>query len=253
MLTSKQKEKLGVLFTIANSIRLSVLRTSLTGKNVYCHCCKSQFRKFATFGNPKRLNAWCPKCQSLERHRLLSVFLERETNLYCQSIKLLHIAPEDAFFNRFNTSKNIEYYPVDIFPNLYPKGTAYFNLLENECPDNCYDAIICNHVFQYIENDKKAMSEVYRLLKPGGWALLQVPLNKKLGKTLEDDNIVDPKEREKFFGLKEHTRFYSLDYKDRLEKAGLTVNVIDYTGKFTEQEIFRFGFYKDDDIYFATK
>lgn len=166
---------------------------------------------------------------------------------------MLHVAPEHAFFDLFKKSKNIDYHPVDIFPHLYPKGTAYLNILDNTVADNTYDVIICNHVFQYIEDDRKAMSEIYRMMKPGGWAIVQVPLNKTLGKTFEDSSIVDPNERERLFGLKEHYRFYSLDYKDRLESVGFEVNVIDYTGKFTDEENRRFGFYKGDDVYMAVK
>jgi len=253
MLTSVQKEKLGPIFTIANFIRLKILRIVLAGKNVWCPCCKTSFRKFAAFGNPRRQNAWCPKCQSLERHRLLWMFLEKETDLYKKPVKMLHVAPEEAFFKLFKGSSNIDYHPVDIFPHLYPKGTTYFNLLENDSPDNIYNVIICNHVFQYIEDDHTAMSEVFRLLNPGGWAILQVPLNKSLGKTFEDKSIIDPKERERLFGLKEHTRFYSSDYKNRLENVGFTVNAIDYTSKFTEDEIRKFGFYQGDDIYLGVK
>ncbi|MFL5786920.1 MAG: class I SAM-dependent methyltransferase [Flavisolibacter sp.] len=253
MMTTKTKESLGIMFNIANEVRLAYLRVKHQGQGVECTCCGSQFKSFASFGVPRRPNAWCPKCESLERHRLLWKFLEEKTNFYTSKLKILHVAPETVFFKFIKKMKNIDYYPADKFPAVYPNGTHYIDLLEIDFPENSFDAIICNHVFQYIENDRKAISEIYRVLKPGGWAILQVPINKKLKVTYEDPTITDPIEREKAFGLKEHVRFYGLDYADRLREAGFNVSVIDYCEEFTEEEVKRFGFWKGDGIYFVSK
>ncbi len=253
MLSTKQKESLGVLFVIANKARLIYLRLKYRGNEVYCACCGSTFSAFAPFGNIKRKNAWCPKCESLERHRLLSMYFKNKTDIYSKPLKVLHIAPEIAFFNHFKSQENLDYNPVDIYPHLYPKGTKYLNVLKNDLPDNTYDVIICNHVFQYIEEDRKAMKELYRIMKHGGWGVMQVPYDKKREITYEDSSIKDPLEREKAFGLKEHVRFYGLDYADRLREAGFNVSIQDYTSEFSDEENFKYGFWKGDPIFLVTK
>jgi SAM-dependent methyltransferase len=253
MISTKTKESLGVLFDIANSVRLSFLRAKHKGEGVECTCCGSHFKTFASFGVPRRPNAWCPKCESLERHRLLWKFLEDKTNFYTANLKVLHVAPETVFFKFISKQKNIDYYPADKFPTVYPRGTHFIDLLNINFGDNTFDAIICNHVFQYIEEDRKAMAELYRVLKPGGWAILQVPIDKKLSRTYEDDSITDPKEREREFGLAEHVRFYGLDYINRLSEVGFKVIVDDFCEEFSEADINRYGFWRGDAIYFCTK
>lgn len=253
MLSTKAKESLGPIFPIANKIRLLYLRLKYAGNTVVCACCKSSFREFAPFGDNRRKNAWCPKCESLERHRLLWMYFENKTNLYKAPLKVLHIAPETVFFRLFKKQKNIDYHPGDIYPNLCPKGTAYFDLLNHNLPDNSFDVIICNHVFQYIEDDKKAMEQVYKLMKKGGWGVMQVPIDTSRKVTYEDYTITDPKERVKAFGLKEHVRYYSYDYADRLITAGFSVLVDDYTAAFTDEEIHKYGFWKGDAVYYCTK
>ncbi len=253
MLSTKVKKSLGPIFPIANKIRLFFLRFKYAGNNVVCTCCKSRFREFAPFGDSRRKNAWCPKCESLERHRLLWMYFENRTNLYKSPLKVLHIAPETVFFHLFRKQKNIDYHPGDIYPHLYPKGTVYFDLLNHDLPDNSFDVIICNHVFQYIEDDKKAMQNIYKLMKKGGWGIMQVPIDTTRSVTYEDNSITDPLEREKAFGLKEHVRYYSYDYADKLRNAGFNVTVDDYTAQFTEQEIYKYGFWKGDAVYYCTK
>lgn len=253
MLSTKFKESLGPLFPIANKLRLIFLKIKYRGNSVLCPCCKSSFREFAPFGDSRRKNAWCPNCQGLERHRLLWMYFEKKTNLYQRPLKVLHVAPEDIFFNHFKKQQNIDYYPVDIYPNLYPNGTKYFDLLNPGADVEKYDVIICNHVFQYIEEDKRAMANIYKLMKPGGWGIMQVPINGKNPVTYEDASITDPLERLKAFGLKEHVRYYGLDYADRLRDAGFKVNVDDYTKEFSDKDNYKYGFWKGDAVYYCTK
>jgi SAM-dependent methyltransferase len=253
MLSTKAKESLGFIFPVLNKARLSWLRVQHAGDKVYCPCCKSKFREFARFGGNRRKNAWCPKCESLERHRLLWIYFENKTDLYRKPIRLLHVAPETVFYNHFVRQRNIEYYPADKFNNLYPTGTKYIDILDIDLPDESFDAVICNHVFQYIEEDRKAMRELYRVLKKGGWAIMQVPINKSLQKTYEDPSITDPLEREKAFGLKDHVRFYAMDYVDRLKEAGFITKVDDYTAEFSDEDNFKFGFWKGDAVFYCTK
>lgn len=253
MLSTKVKESLGPLFTIANKIRLVYLRIKYAGNQVQCTCCGSRFREFAPFGGNRRKNAWCPSCESLERHRLLWMYFENKTDLYTAPLKVLHISPETVFFHRLKKLKNIEYHPVDIYPHMYPEGTVFFDLLNPGLPDNSFDVIICNHVFQYIEDDKRAMHNIYKLMKKGGWGILQVPIDTTRTVTYEDRSITDPLEREKAYGLKDHVRYYSYDYADKLRSAGFHVKVDDYTAEFSDEEIHKYGFWKGDAIYYCTK
>ena len=98
MLSTRSKEALGPLFPILNKIRLVYLKLKYAGDRVLCPCCKSTYREFAPFGNDHRQNAWCPNCESLERHRLLWMYFDNKTNLYTKPLKVLHIAPETIFF-----------------------------------------------------------------------------------------------------------------------------------------------------------
>jgi len=253
MLSTKAKESMGFLFPILNKLRLQWLRVKYAGDKVYCPCCGSKYREFAPFGGGRRKNAWCPKCESLERHRLLWMYFDNKTNLYQKPLRLLHIAPETIFYNHFIKQSNIDYYPADKFNKMYPAGTHYIDVLDIKMPDESFDVIICNHVFQYIEEDMKAMKELHRVLKKGGWAIMQVPINKQLEKTFEDPTITDPVEREKAFGLKDHVRFYAMDYADKLRAAGFSVKVDDYTASFSEQDNFKYGFWKGDPIFYCTR
>lgn len=253
MLSTNSRMIIKRFFPFANKLRLKYLRFRLKGNEVFCVCCNSVFKKFAPFGAIKRDNAWCPQCESLERDRLLWLFLQNRTNIYEKEVNLLHVAPERILYKKFSNTSNINYFPVDKFNELYPKGTQYLDLLDNNLPDHNFDVIICNHVFQYIENDKKAMCEVYRLLKKGGWAILQVPINAGVKETQEDLSITDPKIREKLYGLSEHVRYYGLDYKIKLSEAGFSVTIDDYTKEFTDEEIAKYGFWKGDPIYLCTK
>src|SRR4249920_3892182 len=97
---------------------------------------------------------------------------------------------------------------------------------------NCFDVIICNHVLEHIPNDRQAMSDLYRVLKPGGWAILQVPISLSLDRTYEDPTAVTREEREKKFGQHDHVRIYAKDYKDRLENVGFTVEVYSFRKEF---------------------
>lgn len=229
------------------------MKLKYAGNSVVCPCCKSTFREFAPFGDSRRKNAWCPSCEGLERHRLLWIYFEKKTNIYSRPLKVLHIAPETIFFKQFSKQQNIDYYPVDIFPHLYPSGTKYFDVLNPSYPDNSFDVIICNHVFQYIEEDKKAMKNIYNLMKPGGWGIMQVPIDTTRKVTYEDSSITNPQDRLKAFGLKEHVRYYSYDYADRLRDAGFVVTVDDFTATFTDAEIYKYGFWKGDAIYYCSK
>lgn len=231
---------------------------ALEGNTVHCVCCSKSFITFLPGGVvQKRPNALCPNCGSLERHRLIWHYLSHQTNLLQDRIKLLHIAPEKLFFQIFSTLPNVEYVPGAKFgegyEDEYPTGTLNIDLTQIDIADDTFDAILCSHVLEHIPDDAKAMKELYRVLKPGGWAILQVPLNPELETTYEDFSITDPKEREKAFGQYDHVRVYGNDYGSRLKRAGFVVNRIPYAqDNFKKEDAFRFGI-SNEDVFLVKK
>lgn len=228
------------------------------GDNVSCPICNSTFRVFATYGVDKRKNARCLNCNSLERHRLLWKYLNEKTNhLEGKKFKMLHFAPQRMFLKKFSSHPNIDYTPCDINPETY----EYYNIHKIEkvdvmnipFSDNSFDMVMCNHVLEHIEDYKVGMSELYRVMKKGGWGIFQVPIDYSRETTFEDDSITDPKERERVFGQFDHLRIFGKDYKNQLESVGFNVTENNYVNQFTDEEINKFGFSKDEKIYYCVK
>mgnify|MGYP001162680812 FL=1 len=194
----------------------------------------SSFRKFLPYGyNKIRKNALSPSTFSLERHRLLWLYLQNETDFFLKKMKVLHFAPEAAFLEKFKKLKNISYDTIDLNSPLADIKADICNL---PIKNNSYDFILCNHVLEHIIDDKKAMNELYRILKKDGIGIFQVPLNISSKKTYEDFSITDPKERNKAFGQYDHVRIYGMDFFERLENVGFKVEKCEYTAKFTCEE-----------------
>ena len=204
------------------------------------------YRKFLPYGYVKqRNNALSPGTLSLERHRLLWLYLNNETNFFSKTLKVLHIAPEQCFYNLFKNLKNINYTTFDLNSPLADIKGDICNL---PFKGNSFDFILCNHVLEHINDDKKAMKELYRVLNKNGTAILQVPINQKSSKTFEDSSIVDKKERIEKFGQYDHIRLYGLDYFKKLESFGFKVDPLKYSKEFTESEIIKYGLIKDEII-----
>jgi predicted SAM-dependent methyltransferase len=249
---------------------LSKLRTSYRkvfyfGLSYKCPFCNSNLRTFLphglnfpvlkekkVVGGGYRQNAICPICDSHDRERLLYLYLLYKTDLFQKSKKLLHIAPEPRLKIILRSKINIDYLSADISKkNVMVK----MDITNIEFPNNSFDVIICNHVLEHIIEDGKAISELYRTLKPKGWAILQVPISLTLKNTYEDFSIITIPEREKAFGQGDHVRIYSKDYQERLTQAGFKVYVFKWK---TEAENFggkrnKFGLNGQECIYFAAK
>ena len=218
------------------------------GSRFVCPICEGHFRKFLPFGVKSRANAQCPKCGSLERHRLLWLYLKDRTNFFTDNLRVLEIAPMDFLEHKFQAMPNLDYVSVDLES---PIAMVKMDITDMQFPDNCFDCTICCHVLEHIPDDRKAMREIFRVLKPGGWAILQVPIFGE--KTFEDPTITAPEERERVFGQRDHVRIYGLDYKDRLEDAGFIVKVDDYVKELSDDTIKKYGLMRDESIYFCSK
>lgn len=187
------------------------------------------FRKFLPYGYGKqRDNVLSPSTLSLERHRLLWLYLKNETDFFTAPKKVLHFAPEQAFYKLFRNQKNLDYTTTDLYSPLADVKADICNL---PFEDDQYDLILCNHVLEHIPDDTKAMQELYRVMKPGGMGIFQIPQDLKRETTFEDDSITDPKKRAEIFGQYDHVRVYGRDYFDKLRSIGFKVVEEDYTKK----------------------
>jgi SAM-dependent methyltransferase len=194
----------------------------------------STFRTFLSYGYAKqRVNVLSPSTLSLERHRLLWLYLQNETKFFNKPLRLLHFAPEQAFYERFKRLSHIDYTTTDLNSPLADVKADICNL---PFDDHSFDVILCNHVLEHIKDDTKALQEIYRVLKPKAWAILQIPQDINRQNTFEDDSITDPKERTKIFGQYDHVRVYGMDFFDKLESIGFEVNALEYTNNFTAKE-----------------
>ena len=209
------------------------------------------FSTFLPYGyNNLRKNALSPSTFSLERHRLLWLYLKNETGVFSKKIKLLHFAPEQAFYKSFKKLSNIQYDTIDINS---PLAMIKADICDLPIKDNTYDFILCNHVLEHILDDNKAISELHRVLKKDGVGIFQVPIDMKKEFTFQDDSITDKKERNKIFGQYDHVRVYGKDYFTKLKNAGFKVEEVDYTKNLSKDEIYRFSIVKGEIIPVCTK
>lgn len=204
------------------------------------------FRKFLPYGyENQRENVLSPSTLSLERHRLLWLYLQSETDFFTAPKKVLHFAPEQAFYKRFRKQKNLDYITTDLNSPLADVKADICNL---PFKDNEFDVILCNHVLEHIPDDTKAMQELYRVLKPNGMGIFQIPQDLSREKTFEDNSITDKKERAKIFGQYDHVRIYGKDYFDKLRSVGFTVIEEDYTKKISPEVVDKYRLAKGEII-----
>ena len=223
------------------------------GKGKECPMCGCRRRKFLPYGYVvQRDNALCPNCLSLERHRLLWLYLMRETTLAAEHPRLLHAAPEVALMRKFKELYKecpMKYITADLES---PLADLHFDIQQIPIADGEFDAVICNHIMEHVEDDRKAMRELHRILRPGGWGIILSPVDLQRADTFEDDSITDRDERTRIFGQYDHRRIYGRDYAKRLAEAGFEVEERDYRAEFSaeEQELYALP---EDHIYFVRK
>lgn len=211
------------------------------------------YRKFLPYGyseKSERKNVLSPGTLSLERHRLLWLYLKNKTNFFTTNHSVLHIAPEQCFLPIFRKMHNLKYTTADYES---PIADLHFDLHHSPLSDNSFDVIFCNHVLEHVENDIQCMKELYRMMKPGGWGIFQVPQDISRQQTYEDKSITTPEEREKHFWQKDHVRLYGLDYADRLKSVGFDVIEEDYTKTLSDKETDYYRLPRREKIYLCRK
>lgn len=210
-----------------------------------------QFRTFLPYGYGKqRPNVLSPSTLSLERHRLLWLYLKNETDFFSSPQKVLHFAPEQAFYKRFRKMTHLEYKTTDLNS---PLADVKADICDLPFEDNSYDIIFCNHVLEHIPDDHQAMKELYRVLKPGGLGIFQIPQDLNRETTFEDDTITDKAERARIFGQYDHVRVYGRDYFDKLRAIGFQVEEVDYTSTMSEELIDKYRLAKGEILPIVSK
>ncbi len=232
------------------------MRTSFYPRSVfsrvYCPLCERTARRFRPFGGGtiKRPGAQCPHCESLERHRLIWLYLRNETDLFTgtEPKRMLHVAPEPALHQRLVGEPLIDYLSADLDPGL---ADVQMDITAIDFPADSFDVIYCSHVFEHVPDDARAMRELCRVLRPTGWAILQVPI--LLERTEEDPSLTDPEERLRRFAQRDHVRAYGPDYAERLRAAGFDVRLDRYAERLGPERARRYGVLAEEIVHFCTK
>lgn len=218
-------------------VKRLIRKILFAGNNFYCNCCNSNVRSFMSGGSNHEAiirykiigagyhkNDMCPVCHSGYRQRLIKAYFDYSGLL--NSVKdIMHFAPEESLYHLLN-NKRYNYTTADINPDKYAyySKPVYADLCSLDFDDNSFDLVLVNHILEHIIDDLKAMKEIYRVLKPGGIAIVQVPISPILENTYEDFSICSPEDRLQHFGQIDHVRIYGMDYAKKLSEAGFKVN-----------------------------
>ncbi|GHV00552.1 SAM-dependent methyltransferase [Bacteroidia bacterium] len=216
-----------------------VMRLLYAGRGVECPVCGGRYRRMMPYGyGPVRSNALCPGCLSLERHRLLWLWLIGQSDFFVSAPHTLHVAPERCFIGRFERALGESYVTADLES---PLARVRMDVQAIPFPDETFDVVICNHILEHVEDDRLAMREMHRVMRTGGWGVMLSPVNPERATTHEDASITTPEGRSAAFGQHDHLRDYGRDYPDRLREAGFRVKEIDYCDALTTEQIARFA------------
>lgn len=223
------------------------------GNNVECPVCNRSFSKFLSYGSEvaHRENVLCPYDLTLERHRLMWLYLRNHSDFFtAPMLSVLHIAPEQCFIDRFKMQSNLSYLTGDL---ISPIADLHFDLHQIPLEDHRFDVVFCNHVMEHVTDPNQCMKEIFRVMKPGGWAIMQVPQDMTREKTLEDPNITTPEDREKFYWQKDHVRLFGKDYPTYLQNAGFVVEEFWLKNHLSPEIFERFRIAADEVLYIAKK
>ena len=221
------------------------------GSGRLCPVCKAEAKVFLPFGSPRRSEALCWRCHSLERQRFLWHFLETRCKPnYPDNADFLHLAPESCLATGLKRWYPTGYVSADL---LRDDVDVKLDVTDSHLPDERFDMICCSHVLEHVDDDRAAIREIYRMLKAGGTALLMVPITEEV--TYEDPNVTSPEEREEKFGQSDHVRAYGQDFVDRvMEVAGEHLSVVRPEDILDQESLLRMGINdRAGDIYLMEK
>lgn len=215
---------------------------------VECPLCRGSFAAFLPAG--RREGVVCPGCGSRERHRASWLFLEERPELLAGAGSLLHFAPESYVRDRLSTTPGLRYITADVIPG---RGDLPLDLTDLKLPDATFGAVLCSHVLEHVPDDRRAMRELHRVLRPGGWAIVMVPLDLRLESTYEDPSITDPEGRREAFLQFDHVRLYAPDIAVRLRDAGFRVEEVPVAERVGPECTRRYGLLTSDHLFLCTK
>ena len=224
----------------------------LLGNRYQCPCCEWKLRAFVAERGILRASetGYCPRCNAKARHRRICLYLKHHTHVFSEQIQLVEVAPWWAFARRFQETPTVDYVGVDL-KRTGTQVTTIGDLIALPIKTGRMDVALCIHVLEHIEDDRKAIAELYRVLRPGGLAIITVPL--RLDRpTFEDPSIRDPDERARVFGERTHVRYYGNDFIDRLREPGFEVS-LDPADQITTDTRRRFGLRNDENIFHCIK
>jgi predicted SAM-dependent methyltransferase len=241
--------KAAIGFERRKQLRRAASKFGEFGLSRYCPCCNSYLRSFKTYGVVPRPEARCPICGALERHRLMYLYLTQKTDLFNgRRKKMLHVAPERELSRWFQKTEYIDYLSADLSSS---HAMVRMDISDIQYVDNTFDVIYCSHVLEHVPDDRKALREFWRVLKIGGWAILQVPITSDV--TFEDPTVTSPAERERLFGQHDHVRRYGPDYRNRLVEAGFSVTVDGFARELDDKTATRYGLRRSEDVFVCRK
>ena len=221
--------------------RRHVAKVWFAGSRFECPICDCTFSRW--IGDPAQ--GGCPYCRSAPRHRLLKLSLEREWTLHPPVVDILHFAPEWGTERGLRSNPRVgRYVTVD----LAARGVdVQCDITLLDFPSETFDIVLCSHVLEHVPNDREAISELHRVLRPGGIAYIQVPY-RSTRETDEDPSVTDPNERMRRFGQFDHVRVYGYDLADRLREPGFRVEEMRPVRAMPEEDVVRWGLW-DDNIF----
>lgn len=239
-------------------IRLSYLFKKIApivykGNNVECPVCNRSYSKFLSYGSSiaHRENVLCPGDLTLERHRLMWLYLKDHSDFFTSNkLNVLHIAPEQCFHQRFKQQENLNYLTGDL---VSPIADLHFDLHQIPLEENRFDVVFCNHVLEHVNDANQCMRELYRVMKPGGWGIMQVPQDFVREITFEDSSITSEEDRERYYWQKDHVRLFGKDYPNWLENAGFNVEVFEKEKFYSTSQIKRFRLQEKEILYIVHK
>ena len=232
--------------------RLLALRAiPFLGTRHECPCCGWRLRSFTRGGSSlrSRVNGYCPRCNSKARHRRDWLYLRDHTELFTSRLRVLHVSPKYALSRRLSRLPNLDYIAGDL--ERRPHVAMRFDLTSLPLRAGTFDSAICIHVLEHIEDDRTAMAELFRVLRPGGWAFVSVPVRLDQP-TYEDAAVTAPHDRLREFGETDHVRFYGYDLVQRLEAIGFKVT-LDRATALDPASMQRYGLLADENIFFCEK
>ena len=207
-----------------------------------CNVCGYRGR-FQSGGKPRRIDARCPKCGSAERYRLLALWLDQHGN-FLRDAYVLHFAPE-AGLGAMLKKRVGRYESADIAPG---RADRVLNIEAIAMPAASYDCIVCSHVLEHVD-DAKALLEIYRVLKPGGVALIMLPVIEGWARTYENPQVVSPEDRKRHYGQADHVRYYGADVRGRIMAAGFALEEFTAEGP----DVLTYALQRGEKVFIATK